>query len=186
MFQLQLFGLIFVYLLNRCPRYGLMASGLLVLFGSYAAISTSQLLGVNKMFEHANISSLELTTKAFVSFHTGTQNTHNNMAIIFIEFFLLGISQYIGAFFIGILTGYIINRHLSGYKLEITKYEPSIWTISLSCVILVIVWFNKSNQLSYVSMLMWFSVGKIISSLSVAWFLYAISTGRACMHSSCV
>lgn len=72
LFQLQILGPLFVYLIYRNAKYGLLVSGSLVLFGAYASISPNHLFGQPTYLDGLTISSIEEMVKAFVAFHMGT------------------------------------------------------------------------------------------------------------------
>ena len=65
------------------------------------------------------------------------------------------------------------------------RTELTLWTISVVTLSGVMYWFNTLHRINQptapVSILLWFSVGKLIACLAIGWMLYALCVGRAGM-----
>lgn len=101
-----------------------------------------------------------------------------------IDFYHSGINQYVISFFIGIITGYLINQQLIHRKYCLSPRTVTlIWMVSSTSLVSVMIWFNTLHTInqtpSRLSWLLWFSVGKLIGCLSIAWMLYALCVGKA-------
>lgn len=88
------------------------------------------------------------------------------------------------AFFIGIITGYLIYSHSVRQKFQPFKHEAWIWISAVGSLILVLYWFQNLYQLGQnpparSAVCRWFAIGKPIACISVAWILYALCIGRA-------
>lgn len=63
------------------------------------------------------------------------------------------------------------------------RLEVALWAVSVVCLSAVMFWFNclhRINQApSRLSVLLWFSVGKLVACLSIAWMLYSLCVGQA-------
>ncbi|UXI22525.1 Nose resistant to fluoxetine protein 6 [Sarcoptes scabiei] len=134
--------------------------------GCYTSILPDLLLGQRTYFESSHFSSLEELTKAFVLFH-------------------MGINQYVISFFIGIIIGYlIVQQQINPSRFEwSSRIKLILWSISIVSLSSVMYWFNslhKINQApSRTSVLLWFSLGKLIGSFAIGWMILALCIGKA-------
>lgn len=110
-----------------------------------------------------------------------------NWLIFYTKFFnslFTGINQYIVAFFIGIIIGYLVNHQLIYKRLNFTRQtEVYLWVVSFFCLFAVCYWFNSLHRINQaaprVSILLWFSVGKLMACITIAWMLFSLCVGRA-------
>lgn len=95
-----------------------------------------------------------------------------------------GINQYIVGFFIGIIVGYLVSHQLIYQRFNLSKRtEVILWTVSFVALSSVMFWFNTLHRINQpiprLSILLWFSVGKLIACIAIGWMLYALCVGRA-------
>lgn len=184
LFQLQTLGPFFVYLLYRNAKFGLIVNTTLVIFGCYASISPNHLLNQKTYFDGLNINSLDEMVKAFVAFHMGKLKFTIGLVLTILSTSLTGINQYIVAFFIGIIIGYLVNHQLIYKQFNFTRQtEVYLWAVSLVILFAVGYWFNSLHRINQaaprVSILLWFSVGKLMGCTTIAWMLFSLCVGRA-------
>ena len=152
-----------VFILYKYPKCGISLTVTIILFGCYASISPRLLFGQKTYLDPLGINSLEEMTKAFVAFH-------------------MGINQYIISFFIGILIGYFVRNNIN-YKNLSNKLESFLWILSFLTIILVMYWYMTLHTInrspSKLSVLLWFSFGKLIACIAISWILFSLCIGRA-------
>lgn len=150
----------------------------MVLFGCYTSILPDHLFGQLTYMDGPSFSSLEELTHSFVAYH-------------------MGINQYLISFFLGIIIGFLIiqrqiqmnpNQSINNddrKKIIVEKLwlKRILWIMAIAGLIISIYWFMTLHTMnvapSRTSILLWFSIGKLIGCLSIAWMLYELCIGQA-------
>jgi len=84
----------------------------------------------------------------------------------------------------GIIVGFLISHQLIYKRFNLSKRtELTLWTVSVISLSAVMFWFNSLHRINQaaprLSILLWFSVGKLIGCVAISWMLYALCVGRA-------
>ncbi|KAH7639865.1 acyltransferase family 3-like protein [Dermatophagoides farinae] len=178
LFQLQIIGPLFILAIYHYQRFGLGLNIFMVLFGCYTSILPDHLFGQLTYMDGPSFSSLEELTHSFVAYH-------------------MGINQYLISFFLGIIIGFLIiqrqiqmnpNQSINNddrKKIIVEKLwlKRILWIMAIAGLIISIYWFMTLHTMnvapSRTSILLWFSIGKLIGCLSIAWMLYELCIGQA-------
>ncbi len=130
----------------------------------FASISPKILFGITPYLQIWDLDLSDFSnTNSFVYYHV----TPNNYGI---------------SFFVGIAFGYLLYKKVLFSRLK----EKFIWILSLIMIITVYLWHNsfwrsdKSAQL--LSVLLWYSIGKLLFCSGFAWILYACCIGRGGLY----
>lgn len=143
----------------------------MIILGCYTSILPDHLFDQRTYLDGPSFSSLEELTHSFVAYH-------------------MGVNQYLISFFLGILIGFLIiqrqiqmNNNNSKKIDEKLWLKRTLWIISIIGLILSVYWFMTLHTInlapSRTSILLWFSIGKLIGCLSIAWMLYELCIGQA-------
>nr|XP_027194182.1 uncharacterized protein LOC113788916 [Dermatophagoides pteronyssinus] len=173
LFQLQIIGPIFILAIYHYQRFGIILNIFMIILGCYTSILPDHLFDQRTYLDGPSFSSLEELTHSFVAYH-------------------MGVNQYLISFFLGILIGFLIiqrqiqmnNNNNNRKKIDEKLWlKRTLWIISIIGLILSVYWFMTLHTInlapSRTSILLWFSIGKLIGCLSIAWMLYELCIGQA-------
>jgi len=100
------------------------------------------------------------------------------------KWYHLTTNLYIISFFVGILFGFLMKK-----KVAISKsLEILLWIISISMMVSVSLWHNSLWRLNesapYWSVILWFSIGKLLYSIGCSCIYYLLCNGKGGTHYS--
>jgi hypothetical protein len=132
---------------------------LAIIVSIFASITPNAIFGIKPyllIWDHESIKSYSQSKKWF---HT-TPNIYST------------------SFFIGIAFGILMRRKLFLSRMQ----EFFIWILSITLISIVYLWNNSFYRLDksapFSSVILWFSIGKLLFSIGFSWILFALCSGR--------
>ena len=165
-FQLCLIAPSLVFSLCKYPKFGVRLAKMIVMSSVLLAISPFFMFGINTYYELTRVPSLRGLTYSVFSYHMNTL-------------------QYLCSFTIGIFAGYAIRGDLKLTFILMNErvLYRTLTTLSLIALPAVMLWNNTLNLYndspSQLNALMFFGIGKLVWSASLAWIWYVCCTGSA-------
>ncbi len=157
--QLFLIAPIFIYIYYKKKVLGVYAIMLAIIVSIFASITPNAIFGIKPyllIWDHESIKSYSQSKKWF---HT-TPNIYST------------------SFFIGIAFGILMRRKLFLSRMQ----EFFIWILSITLISIVYLWNNSFYRLDksapFSSVILWFSIGKLLFSIGFSWILFALCSGR--------
>ena len=164
-FQLNIAFFMIVVLVYQSPRNGLR---LLIFF-----IVTSLVLNVSPRIFHSNTKTYYELTKQPSLWHLRRNFYLYHQNII----------QYLGSFSVGLLLGYAIVVHQSKKHHPEPDRKANIYNwISVAIIVAIYAWVNQffvqNASPAEVSVLLFFSFGRLAFSLAFAWIIYSCVSNK--------
>jgi peptidoglycan/LPS O-acetylase OafA/YrhL len=160
--QLQIIAPIFILLYYKKPNLGICATILAIILGLIAAVAPQLLYNIKPYAKHWEMETFEEIFDGWKWYHLTTNG-------------------YITSFFVGIIVGFLMRKQIFISR----QVEILSLIISIAMIVSIYLWNNtfwsRDRSASDLSLLLWYSFGKLISSTGYACIFYILSTGKGGM-----
>jgi peptidoglycan/LPS O-acetylase OafA/YrhL len=160
--QLQIIAPIFILLYYKKPNLGIYATILAIILGLIAAVAPQLLYNIKPYAKHWEMETFEEIFDGWKWYHFTTNG-------------------YITSFFVGIIVGFLMRKQIFISR----QVEILSLIISIAMIVSIYLWNNtfwsRDRSASDLSLLLWYSFGKLISSTGYACIFYILSTGKGGM-----